>query len=176
MGKGRKKKAFKSLEQAIFLAIILVYMIMAAKFENIVQPFIIMLTVPMGVIGAFLFLLISGNSLNIISGIGILVLIGIGVNDAIVKVEYSNQLRKQGWGIRDAIIKASKVRLRPILMTSLTTIFGLIPMALMKQTGSELQHSLAYVIIGGLIFTTLLTLILIPVLYEILEEFKEKKE
>ena len=174
--KEERKKAFDSLEQAIFLAIILVYMIMAAKFENLIQPFIIMLTVPMGVIGAFLFLLISGNSLNIISGIGILVLIGIGVNDAIVKVEYSNQLRKQGWKIREAVIRASKVRLRPILMTSFTTIFGLIPMALMKQTGSELQHSLAVVIIGGLIFTTLLTLILIPVFYEILEELKEKKK
>lgn len=174
--KEERKKAFASLEQAIFLAIILVYMIMAAKFENLVQPFIIMLTVPMGAIGAFLFLLISGNSLNIISGIGILVLIGIGVNDAIVKVEYSNQLRKQGWKIREAIIRASKVRLRPILMTTFTTISGLIPMALMRQTGSELQHSLAVVIIGGLIFTTLLTLILIPVFYEILEELKEKKK
>ncbi|MCK5056057.1 MAG: efflux RND transporter permease subunit [Candidatus Aminicenantes bacterium] len=171
-----RRKAFDSLNEAIWLALILVYMIMAAKFENLFQPFIIMLTVPMGLIGAFLFLLVSGNSLSIISGIGILVLIGIGVNDAIVKVEYSNQLRKQGLGIREAVMTASKVRLRPILMTTFTTIFGLVPMALMTQTGSELQRPLALVIIGGLFFTTFLTLIFIPVCYELLENMREKRK
>lgn len=171
-----RKKAFDSLNQAIWLAIILVYMIMAAKFENIVQPLIIMFTVPMGLIGAFLFLLITGNSLNIISGIGVMVLIGIGVNDAIVKIEYSNQLRREGMGVREAIMTASRVRLRPILMTTFTTIFGVLPMGLIKQTGSELQQPLALVIIGGLIFTTFLTLLLIPVLYELLEEYKEKRK
>lgn len=170
-----RRKAFDSLNEAIWLALILVYMIMAAKFENIFQPLIIMLTVPMGLVGAFLFLLVSGNSLSIISGIGILVLIGIGVNDAIVKVEYSNQLRKEGLGIREAVMTASKVRLRPILMTTFTTIFGLVPMALMTQTGSELQRPLALVIIGGLLFTTFLTLIFIPVCYELLENRKEKR-
>jgi HAE1 family hydrophobic/amphiphilic exporter-1 len=171
-----RRKAFDSLNQAIWLAIILVYMIMAAKFENIFQPFIIMLTVPMGLIGAFLFLLISGNSLSIISGIGVLVLIGIGVNDAIVKVEYSNQLRRQGKAVREAIMIASQVRLRPILMTTFTTIFGLVPMALMRQTGAELQRPLALVIIGGLLFTTFLTLIFIPTCYEVLENIKEKRK
>lgn len=170
-----RKKAFDSLNQAILLAIILVYMVMAAKFENIAQPLIIMLTVPMGIIGAFLFLLISGNTLNIISGIGIMVLIGIGVNDAIVKVEYSNQLRKQGLKIREAVMRASRVRLRPILMTTFTTICGLVPMALMTQIGSELQRPLALVIIGGLFCTTFLTLILIPVFYEALENIKERR-
>jgi HAE1 family hydrophobic/amphiphilic exporter-1 len=171
-----RRKAFDSLNEAIWLAILLVYMIMAAKFENILQPLIIMFTVPMGLIGAFLFLLLSGNSLNIISGIGILVLIGIGVNDAIVKVEYSNQLRQSGMAVREAVMTASKVRLRPILMTTLTTVFGVLPMGLMSQTGAELQRPLALVIIGGLLFTTLLTLILIPVSYEILENIKEKRK
>ncbi len=171
-----RRKAFESLNQAIWLAIILVYMIMAAKFENIFQPFIIILTVPMGLIGAFLVLLISGHTLNIISGIGIMVLIGIGVNDAIVKVEYSNQLRQEGMGVREAVMTASRVRLRPILMTTFTTIFGVLPMALMHQAGSELQRPLALVIIGGLFFTTLLTLLLIPVCYEILENIKEKRK
>jgi HAE1 family hydrophobic/amphiphilic exporter-1 len=171
-----RRRAFESLNQAIWLAIILVYMIMAAKFENILQPFIIMFTVPMGLIGAFLVLLISGNTLNIISGIGIMVLIGIGVNDAIVKIEYSNQLRKEGKGVREAVMTASRVRLRPILMTTFTTIFGVLPMALMRQTGSELQQPLALVIIGGLFFTTFLTLILIPVFYEMLENYKEKRK
>jgi hydrophobic/amphiphilic exporter-1 (mainly G- bacteria), HAE1 family len=171
-----RRKAFESLNEAIWLAILLVYMIMAAKFENLMQPFIIMFTVPMGLIGAFLFLLLSGNTLNIISGIGILVLIGIGVNDAIVKVEYSNQLRQEGKGIRDAVMTASRVRLRPILMTTFTTIFGVLPMGFMSQTGSELQKPLALVIIGGLLFTTFLTLLLIPVSYEFLESIKEKRK
>jgi len=171
-----RRKAFDSLIQAIWLAVLLVYMIMAAKFENIMQPLIIMFTVPMGLVGAFLVLMVSGNSLNIISGIGILVLIGIGVNDAIVKVEYSNQMRLEGMGVREAILEASKVRLRPILMTTFTTIFGLVPMGLMSQTGSELQKPLALVVIGGLIFTTFLTLIFIPVFYEVLENLKEKRK
>jgi HAE1 family hydrophobic/amphiphilic exporter-1 len=171
-----RKKAFDSLQEAIILAILLVYMIMAAKFENIIQPFIIMFTVPMGLIGAFLFLLISGNTLNIISGIGILVLIGIGVNDAIVKVEYSNQLRDEGKPVREAVLTASQVRLRPILMTTFTTIFGLVPMALLSATGSELQRPLALVIIGGLLFTTFLTLILIPVSYEFVESLRTKRK
>lgn len=171
-----RRRAFDSLYQAIWLAILLVYMIMAAKFENLLQPFIIMLTVPMGLIGAFWILLATGNSLSIISGIGILVLIGIGVNDAIVKVEYSNQLRQTGMGVREAILTASQVRLRPILMTTFTTVFGVLPMAIMSQTGSELQRPLALVIVGGLLCTTILTLILIPVCYEILENMKEKRK
>jgi HAE1 family hydrophobic/amphiphilic exporter-1 len=171
-----RRKAFDSLNQAIWLAILLVYMIMAAKFENLLQPFIIMLTVPMGLIGAFWILLATGNSLSIISGIGILVLIGIGVNDAIVKVDYSNQLRQTGMGVREAVLTASRVRLRPILMTTFTTVFGVLPMAIMSQTGSELQRPLAMVIVGGLLCTTLLTLILIPVCYEILENMKEKRK
>ncbi len=170
-----RRKAFESLEQAIILAILLVYMIMAAKFENLAQPLIIMLTVPMGLVGAFLFLLLTGNSLSIISGIGILVLVGIGVNDAIVKVEYSNQLRDAGSTVREAIMQASRVRLRPILMTTFTTVFGLVPMAVMTTTGSELQRPMALVVIGGLISTTFLTLLLIPVGYEILENLKSRK-
>jgi HAE1 family hydrophobic/amphiphilic exporter-1 len=171
-----RRKAFDSLSQAVWLAILLVYMIMAAKFENLLQPLIIMYTVPMGLVGAFWILLATGNTLSIISGIGILVLIGIGVNDAIVKVEYSNQLRRSGMGIREAILNASRVRLRPILMTTLTTVFGVLPMAIMSQTGSELQRPLALVIVGGLLCTTILTLILIPVFYEMLENLKEKRK
>ena len=167
-----RDKAFDSLLMAIILAVLLVYMVMAAQFENIWQPLIIMATVPMGLFGAFLFILVTGNSLNVISGIGFMVLIGIGVNDAIVKVTYSNQCRQEGLSVREAVMKASRVRLRPILMTTFTTIFGLVPMALMGQVGSELQKPLAFVVIGGLLFTTMLTLILIPVAYESLENLK----
>ncbi len=170
-----RRKAFDSLNWAILLALLLVYMIMAAQFENLMQPLIIMFTVPMGLIGAFAALLLFGQTLNVISGIGFLVLIGIGVNDAIVWIEYANQMRAEGKSVRQAVLEASHVRMRPILMTSLTTIFGLVPMALMPGTGSELQRPLALVLIGGLTCTTLLTMLFIPVCYEILENRKEKK-
>jgi HAE1 family hydrophobic/amphiphilic exporter-1 len=169
-----REKAFDSLNQAILLAIILVYMVMAAKFEDVIQPLIIMLTVPMGIVGAFLLLLATNNSLSIISGIGVMVLIGIGVNDAIVKIEYANQMRLAGNSVRESLLITSRVRLRPILMTTFTTVFGLIPMAIMHQVGSELQRPLAVVLIGGLICTTFFTLILIPVFYEMLENHRDK--
>ncbi len=165
-----RKKAFTSIKEAILLAALLVYMVMASQFENLIHPLIIMLTLPMGFLGAFLFLLIAGSTINVIAGIGFLVMVGIVVNDAIVKIDYTNKLRQQGKSVREALMIASKVRLTPILMTTFTTIFGLIPMALMMQEGSELQRPLAIVVIGGLLFSTFLTLILIPVLYESIEK------
>ncbi len=168
-----RKKAFTSIKEAIFLAALLVYMVMASQFENLIHPLIIMLTLPMGFLGAFLLLYIAGSTINVIAGIGFLVMVGIVVNDAIVKIDYTNKLRQQGKSVREALMIASKVRLTPILMTTFTTIFGLIPMALMMQEGSELQRPLAIVVIGGLLFSTFLTLILIPVLYESVE--KEKR-
>lgn len=170
-----RRKAFDSLSEAMLLAMLLVFMIMAAEFENLMQPLIIMTCVPMGLVGAFMCLLISGDSLNIISGIGVMVLVGIGGNVAIVEVEYANQLRQEGMGIREAILTASQVRMRPILMTSLTTIVGVIPMGMMQAAGAELQKPLAYVIFGGLVFSTFLSLIFIPVMWEMLENYREKK-
>ncbi len=165
-----RRRAFSHMQQAILLSILLVYMVMAAQFESLMHPFIIMLTVPMGMVGGFLLLFLTGSSLNIISGIGLMVMVGIGVNDAIVKVSYCNQLiRQEKMPLRAAVIETSRVRLRPILMTSMTTICGLLPMALKSSPGSELQRPLALVIIGGLVFTTVMSLLLIPVLYEFLE-------
>lgn len=169
-----RRKAFSSLSDAVWLSIILVYMLIALEFENFLQPLIIMFTVPMGLVGAFFVLLITGNSLNIISGIGILVLIGIVDNNGILKVEYSNQLREKGMGIREATLVASRVRLRPIMMSTLTSVIGLIPMCIASDIGSELQRPLALVVMGGLVFATILTLILISVFYEVVEEWKEK--
>jgi HAE1 family hydrophobic/amphiphilic exporter-1 len=165
-----RKKAFTSIKEAIFLAALLVYMVMASQFENLIHPLIIMLTLPMGFLGAFLFLFIAGSTINVIAGIGFLVMVGIVVNDAIVKIDYTNKLRQGGKSVREALMIASKVRLTPILMPTFTTIFGLIPMALMTQEGSELQRPLAIVVVGGLLFSTFLTLILIPVLYESIEK------
>lgn len=163
-------KSFRSLIFAFSLAVLLVYMIMAAQFESLRHPLLILFTLPMGLIGAVWALLITGQTLNVISIIGMVVLAGIVVNDAIVKVDYTNQLRKRGLAVREAIMEASRVRLRPILMTTVTTTLGLFPMSLGLGKGAELQQPLAISVIGGLMLSTFLTLILIPLAYEIAEK------
>ena len=163
-------KSFRSLIFAFSLAVLLVYMIMAAQFESLRHPFLILLTLPMGLTGAVWALLITGQTLNVISIIGMVVLAGIVVNDAIVKIDYTNQLRKRGLAVREAIMEASRVRLRPILMTTVTTALGLFPMSLGLGKGAELQQPLAISVIGGLMLATFLTLILIPLAYELAEK------
>jgi len=162
-------RSFRSLIFAFSLAVLLIYMIMAAQFESLKHPLIILLTLPMGLLGAIWALFITSQTLNVISAIGIVVLGGIVVNDAIVKIDYTNQLRRRGFPLKEAILEASRVRLRPILMTTVTTVFGLIPMSLGLGRGSELQQPLAIAVIGGLIFATFLTLILMPVVYHMVE-------
>jgi HAE1 family hydrophobic/amphiphilic exporter-1 len=169
-------RSFRSLVFAFSMAVLLVYMIMAAQFESLKHPFLILLTLPMGLIGAVWALFITGQTLNVISVIGMVVLAGIVVNDAIVKIDYTNQLRKKGFSLRDAIMEASRVRLRPILMTTVTTAFGLFPMSLGLGRGSELQQPLAISVIGGLILATFLTLILIPLAYELAEKKKAQEK
>jgi len=160
-------QSFKSIELALLLSVLLVFMTIAATLENLIYPLIIMSCMPMGFFGGLLFLLLSGQSLNIISGIGFLVSSGIVVNDAIVKIDCANRLRRDGLSVREAITTATVLRLRPILLTTLTTIFGVLPMIYMQGSGTELQKPLATVIAGSLSFSTILTLILIPVLYEL---------
>lgn len=162
-------KSFRSLIFALCLAVLLVYMIMAAQFESLKHPFLILFTLPMGLIGAVWALIITGQTINVISAIGVVVLAGIVVNDAIVKIDYTNQLRKGGMPAREAILEASRVRLRPILITTVTTVFGLFPMSLGLGKGSELQQPMAITVIGGLLFATFLTLILIPLVYDMTE-------
>ncbi|MCU0287909.1 MAG: efflux RND transporter permease subunit, partial [Acidobacteria bacterium] len=171
-----RRKAFDSLTQAILLAILLMFMIQAAEFESLFQPLIIMLTVPMGLLGGILMLLITGNTLNIISGIGFMVTVGFVDNAAIVEIEYFNQLRERGMKLREAVLTGARVRLRPILMTALTSIVGVIPMAMASELGSELQRPLALVLVGGPLLATILTLFLIPVFYEMLEGYLEKRK
>jgi len=165
-------QSFRSLIFAFSLAVLLVYMIMAAQFESLLHPFLILFTLPMGLTGAIWALFLTGQTLNVISVIGMVVLAGIVVNDAIVKIDYTNQLRKKGLSSREAIMEASRVRLRPILMTTVTTAFGLFPMSLGLGRGAELQQPLAISVIGGLILATFLTLILIPIAYELAEKRK----
>jgi len=168
-------KSFRSLMWAFVLSALLVYMIMAAQFESLLHPFLIMFTIPMGLAGVFLALFVTGQSINVISVIGIVVLVGIVTDNAIVKIDYTNQLRREGMSLREAVFEGSAVRLRPILMSSVTTMFGLIPLALGLGEGAELQRPLGISVIGGLLFSTFLTLILIPVIYELVEKRREKK-
>jgi HAE1 family hydrophobic/amphiphilic exporter-1 len=167
-------KSFKSLILALVLATILTYMIMAAQFESLLHPFLVMLTLPMGAAGAFVSLFLTGQSLNVMSIIGIVVLVGLVVDDAIVEVDYINQLRRGGKTLRASVVEGCMTRLRAILMASLDTVCGLIPMSLGLERGSELLKPLGIVVAGGLLFATFLTLILIPVVYEAVEARKER--
>jgi HAE1 family hydrophobic/amphiphilic exporter-1 len=165
-------RSFRSLVLALILAALLTYMIMAAQFESLKHPFIVMITLPMGAAGAVFALLLTGQTLNVISIIGLVVLVGIVVDNATVKIDYTNQLRRAGMPLRAAVEEGSHVRLRPILMSTGSTLVGLVPMALALERGAELMQPLAIVVIGGLAVSTFLTLILIPVVYEWAERRK----
>jgi len=168
-------KSFKSLVLALVLATVLTYMIMAAQFESLLHPFLVMLTLPMGAAGAFVSLFVGGQSINVMSIIGMVVLVGLVVDDAIVEIDFINQLRRDGKPLREAVVEGCMTRLRAILMASLDTCIGLIPMALGLERGSELLKPLGIVVLGGLLFSTLLTLIQIPVVYEWVEKRRERK-
>lgn len=165
-------RSFRSLILALLLAALLTYMIMAAQFESLIHPFIVMFTLPMGAAGAIVAMLLTGQTYNVISIIGMVVLVGIVVDNATVKIDYTNQLRRGGMPLREAVEEGSHVRLRPILMGTGSTLIGLIPMALALERGGELMQPLAIVVIGGLLFSTFMTLILIPVIYEWAERRK----
>ncbi|MBU3958491.1 MAG: efflux RND transporter permease subunit, partial [Candidatus Omnitrophica bacterium] len=161
----RMKESFNSLAFALVLAFILVYMIMAGEFESLWQPFLIIFTVPLSLIGVAFALSITHTPLSIVAYLGIIMLGGIAVNNGIVLIDFINNLRKQGYPAYEAVVEASKTRLRPILMTSLTTILGLLPLALSIGEGAELRAPLALTVMGGLISSTFLTLVFIPALY-----------
>ncbi len=159
------KQSFNSLRNALILSILLVYMIMAAQFESLWQPFIIMFTVPLSLIGVIFALFITRTSVNVVALLGFIMLSGIVVNNGIVLVDYINVLCSKGMPVYESIIEASKARLRPILMTAMTTVLGLIPMALAIGEGAELRAPLAISVIGGLFIATFLSLFVIPAVY-----------
>jgi HAE1 family hydrophobic/amphiphilic exporter-1 len=130
----------------------------------------------MGAVGTVFALLLTGQTVNVISIIGMVVLVGLVVDDATVEIDYTNQLRKRGHRLRDAVVEGSRTRLRPIMIASMTTVFGLFPMALGLETGGELMRPLGIVVLSGLLFSTFLTLFLIPVLYEGAEARREKRK
>ncbi|HSM30583.1 MAG TPA: efflux RND transporter permease subunit [Woeseiaceae bacterium] len=161
--------SFTSMQFALALAIFLVYLVMASQFESLIHPFVILFTIPLALVGAVLALFVTGTTINIVVFIGVIMLAGIVVNNAIVLVDLINQLRAKGKDRFDAIMEAGTARLRPILMTSLTTALGLLPMALGFGEGSEVRTPMAITVIGGLLVSTLLTLVVIPVVYSLMD-------
>ncbi len=164
------QESVRSMQLALLLAVFLVYLVMASQFESFRLPFVILASVPLALPGAIAALWVSGNSISVVALIGMVMLVGIVVNNGIVLVDYVNQLRRdEGYELDAAIVHAAKVRLRPILMSTLTTVLGLLPLALIPGEGAELRVPLAVPVIGGLLFSTLLTLVVIPTLYRIVE-------
>ena len=156
---------------ALALAILLVYFVMAALFNNLVTPLVIMFTLPMALIGALGALVVTGETLSLVSCIGILMLVGLMGRNAILLLDYANTLRKRGMARTEAIVEAGATRLRPILMTTTATIVGMIPVALRIGRASEVRAPMAIVVIGGLLVSTTLTLIVIPVLYTLFDDW-----
>ncbi|WP_269758092.1 efflux RND transporter permease subunit [Thalassobacillus sp. C254] len=156
------------------ISIFLVYLVMAVQFNHLIHPLIIMTVIPMTMIGVIIGLLLSGHELSVLSGMGLLMLIGIVLNNAILFVDRTNQLQREGYSVEDSLIEAGRNRLRPILMTTLTTVGGMLPLALASGTAGNYQSPLATVIISGLLFSTLLTLILIPAIYRLTAAADEK--
>jgi hydrophobic/amphiphilic exporter-1 (mainly G- bacteria), HAE1 family len=166
---GEMQDSFRSLRFVLVLAIFLVYLVMASQFESLMHPFVILLTIPLAAIGAIWALWITGTTVNVVAYIGLIMLAGIVVNQSIVLIDAVNQARGRGLAKHDAIVEAGKLRLRPILITKLTTILGLMPMALGIGEGAEVRAPMAITVIGGVLLTTFLTLLVIPVVYAVLD-------
>ena len=161
--------SFRSLILALLLAVFLVYLVMASQFESLIHPFVIFFSIPLALIGAVLALWLTGSTISVVVFIGAILLVGIVVNNAIVLVDLINQLRAQGMEKLEAIVEGGRLRLRPILMTTLTTTLGLLPLAVGLGDGAELRAPMAVTVIGGLVVSTLLTLVVIPVMYAVLD-------
>jgi HAE1 family hydrophobic/amphiphilic exporter-1 len=161
--------SFRSMQFALALAIFLVYLVMASQFESLIHPFVILFTIPLALVGAVLALYVTGTTVNVVAFIGVIMLAGIVVNNAILLVDMINQLRASGVEKTEAILEAGRNRLRPIMMTTLTTVLGLLPMAVSFGEGTEVRTPMAVTVIGGLLVSTLLTLVVIPVVYSLLD-------
>ncbi len=169
------KSGFKDLFYAFLIAVLLVYMIMASQFENLLHPFVIMFTVPLAIMGVFLALFIAGATLNIIVLMGVIILSGIAVNNGIVMIDYINQLRRAGMDSFEAVINGASTRLRPVLITATSTIFGMLPMVFTKSEGASMRIPLGLSIVGGLTVATFLTLFIIPLIYSVVNKINYKE-
>jgi HAE1 family hydrophobic/amphiphilic exporter-1 len=160
--------SFRSLTFTLVLAVLLVYLVMASQFESLIQPFVILFTIPLGLIGVVWALFLTGTTINVVALIGLIMLAGIVVNNAIVLIDAVNQARERGLSRHDAILEAGRVRLRPILITTVSTVLGLLPMAIGFGDGAEVRTPMAITVIGGISVATLLTLVVIPVVYSLM--------
>jgi multidrug efflux pump len=177
--KGESREYLKSGSAVLFtfgLALLIVYLVLAAQFESFIHPLVIMLTVPLGVLGAMIGLWVSGGSLNLFSQIGIVMLVGLAAKNGILIVEFANQLRDEGRNVQQAILESASVRLRPILMTSIATIMGAVPLVLAGGPGSASRATIGVVVIFGVSFSTLLSLFVVPAFYLLLAPFTKSPE
>jgi len=174
-----QSREFRESSSAIYflflLAVVFIYLVLAAQFESFIHPFTILLSVPLALVGALISLFVLGQSLNIYSQIGLVMLIGLVTKNSILIVEFSNQLRERGVELFEAVMQASRIRLRPILMTSFAIIFGVLPIAIGLGAGGEARRPLGIAVVGGLMFSTFLTLVLVPVVYTLLARFTGKE-
>ncbi len=168
----KRQESMDNLTFALLLSIVLVYMVMASQFESLIHPFTILLTIPLAVVGTIITFFILGKTINIMAIIGIIMLVGIAVNDSIILVDRINQLMREGMERKDAIIYAGQQRIRPIIMTSLTTVLALLPLTIGFGESASLRSPMSIAVIGGLITSTLLTLVVIPCVYDVLDRFK----
>jgi HAE1 family hydrophobic/amphiphilic exporter-1 len=168
----KRQESMSSLGFALLLSVILVYMVMASQFESLIHPFTILLTIPLAVVGSIIIFFALGKTLNIMALIGIIMLAGIAVNNSIILVDRINQLIREGNTRRDAILQAGQQRIRPIIMTSLTTVLALLPLTFGFGESASLRSPMALAVIGGLVTSTLLTLVVIPCVYDILDRIK----
>jgi HAE1 family hydrophobic/amphiphilic exporter-1 len=164
------EESFASINFSLFLAIVLIYMILASQFESFVHPLTIMLSLPLSIAGALGGLALTGRTLNIFSMIGMIMLMGLVTKNAILLVDYTRLLRDRGMGKDEAILTAGPVRLRPILMTALSTIAGMIPIAIGLGAGSETRAPMGACVVGGLVTSTMLTLVVVPVMYSLMDD------
>jgi HAE1 family hydrophobic/amphiphilic exporter-1 len=164
-------EAFGYLTEAFILAIILVYLILAAQFESFIHPLAIMFSLPLSLIGLAGMLLLTGDTISMMTLIGLIMLMGLVTKNAILLVDFTNVLRSRGMHRTEALITAGRTRLRPIMMTTLAMIFGMLPLALALGAGAEMRAPMARAVIGGLITSTFLTLLVVPVMYSFLDDF-----
>jgi HAE1 family hydrophobic/amphiphilic exporter-1 len=165
------KETFIYMRYAMIVAVLIIYMILAAQFESFIHPFTVMLSLPLSVVGVFGLLLITGNTLNILSYIGIIMLMGIVTKNSILLVDYTNTLRRRGMEKVEAVLQAGPTRFRPILMTAGSTIIAVLPVAVGMSEGGESRAPMAVAVIGGMLTSTFLTLLVIPVVYLLLDDF-----
>ena len=170
----KRQESMNSLLFALMLSVVLVYMVMASQFESLLHPFTILLTIPLAVVGAILLFFITGTTINMMGVIGIVMLGGIAVNNSIILVDRINQLSQAGMELTDAIVEAGQQRIRPIIMTTLTTILAMLPMTFSFGEGASLRSPMAIAVIGGLITSTLMSLMVIPCVYYVLENIKRR--